>query len=65
MASVEMMVESLDQAKDTCGFTLDSLNTALKNADAVQAILILELIEKSVDLQARIARLLNAVKSED
>lgn len=65
MANVEMLVEDLTKASDCASMARDDLLAALKNADAVQRLLILEFVEKSVDLRARIARLLGAVKSED
>lgn len=65
MENVEMMVDNLEAAHDCINSVRDELEKALKNANAVQAIVIFDLMEKSVHLEEGIDRLLNAVRSED
>lgn len=57
------LTEQLEVASHGAQFAKRDLQGALKQADAVQAIVILGLIKAAADLEARTLELLAAVKS--
>jgi hypothetical protein len=59
-----MKTEPITKAEQTAEFLRADLREALRNATAVEAILVLELIGAAEDLRRRIAELLGAVESE-
>lgn len=65
MADVKMLVENLEDAYSASNQTREDLKDAIKNADAVQALFLFDLIVEATELRNKIDRLLNAVKSED
>ena len=58
------MDEDLLKATHSIGFAVGDLQAALRQANAVQAILILDAIEQAAALKLRIERLASAVKEE-
>jgi hypothetical protein len=56
------MNEDLLKAEQSAGFAVGDLQSALSHANAVEALVLLELIEAAASLQNRIESLGNAVK---
>lgn len=56
------MNEEILKASHSIGFTVADLQAALKRANAVEAIVLLELIDAAVTVQRRIQALAEAVK---
>ena len=60
----EILTEELTKAEHGAGMVCDDLRHALKEADAVQGMVILDLVKASADLRIRVAQLLGAVESD-
>jgi hypothetical protein len=56
--------EALTKASHSASFVLGDLRSALATATAVEALVLLPLIEQAAQLQQRIAALLTAVSNE-
>ena len=55
------IVENLQKADDCTSFVMSDLQTALKTANATEALMVLQLISKAAALSADLAQLLAAV----